>query len=77
MNGDYENISNEEAADRYLRENHSMADNDFQNALNIAVYKAYVAACEWKDKQNEIKQKEAMSNYLDQVQGHYTTTTTL
>jgi len=32
-----------ELANKYLVENHSVADNDFQNAMNIAVMKAFLA----------------------------------
>lgn len=39
-------------ANRYLKEHHSPSkeDNDFQNAMNIAVMKAHIAASEWADK---------------------------
>lgn len=44
--------SNAAAADAYLKAHHTtenINDNDYQNAMNIAVVKAFVAACEWKD----------------------------
>ena len=44
-------MTNEQAAEHYRLTHHSQADNDFQNAMNIAVWKAYVAACKWKDEQ--------------------------
>lgn len=48
-----ETMTNEQAAEQYRLTHHSQADNDFQNAMNIAVWKAYVAACEWKDEQHK------------------------
>lgn len=44
-------MTNDQAAEQYRLTHHSQADNDFQNAMNIAVWKAYVAGCEWKDQQ--------------------------
>ena len=38
-----------EAAYEYVKEHHSQADNDFQNAMNIAVQKAFVAGVEWAE----------------------------
>ena len=35
---------------RYVENNHSKAGNDFQNAMNIAVLKAYMAGAQWADK---------------------------
>ena len=35
------------AAIKYVLKNHSKPDNDFQAAMNIAVYKAFVAGCEY------------------------------
>ena len=35
------------AAQKYVEKNHSQADNDFQNAMNIAVAKAFIAGAEW------------------------------
>ena len=34
---------------RYVENNHSKAGNDFQNAMNIAVLKAYMAGAQWAD----------------------------
>ena len=35
------------AATKYVLKYHSKADNDFQAAMNIAAYKAFVAGCEY------------------------------
>ena len=35
------------AATKYVCKNHSKPDTDFQAAMNIAVYKAFVAGCEY------------------------------
>ena len=35
------------AATHYVCTHHSKADNDFQAAMNIAAYKAFVAGCEY------------------------------
>lgn len=35
---------------KYIETNHSNADNDFQNAMNTAVLKAYMAGAQWADK---------------------------
>lgn len=35
------------AATKYVCKNHSKPDNDFQAAMNIAVYKAFIAGCEY------------------------------
>ena len=34
---------------KYVETNHSQADNDFQNAMNTAVLKAYMAGAQWAD----------------------------
>ena len=38
------------AAQEYVEKNHSQADNDFQNAMNIAVAKAFIAGAMWDNK---------------------------
>ena len=73
MKRENENISNEEAANRYLNEHWKMGDNEF----NMAIYDAYVAACEWKDEQHEKGKEEDINNYMDQIHGHYVSTSTL
>lgn len=35
---------------QYAQMYHSEADNDFQNAMNIAVQKAFIAGAKWADK---------------------------
>lgn len=35
------------AASEYVNKNHSTADNDFQNAMRIAVVKAFVAGAKY------------------------------
>lgn len=47
---DFEYILNNKiyaAADDYVLKTHSTADNDFQNAINIAVTKAFVAGAKY------------------------------
>ena len=51
-------MTNEQAAEQYRLAHHSQADNDFQNAMNIAVWKAYVAGCEWKDEQHKQEKQQ-------------------
>lgn len=48
-----------ERAYAYLKEHHTTENTtDFQNAMNIAVVKAYLAACEYKNEEITIlKQK--------------------
>lgn len=55
-------MTNLEAANEYLEKNHSTADNDFQNALNIAVLKAFIAGCEYKE--DVLKQETEQKNCI-------------
>lgn len=55
-------MTNLEAANEYLEKNHSTADNDFQNALNIAVLKAFIAGCEYKE--DVLKQETEQQNCI-------------
>ena len=58
------------AAAHYVCTHHSKADNDFQAAMNIAAYKAFVAGCEYvyskfinkNDKNNTITKECIMTD---------------
>lgn len=41
-----------DAAAKYVENNHSQADNDFQNAMNFAAVKAFIAGAKWVIEKN-------------------------
>lgn len=59
-------MTNEQAAEQYRLTHHSQADNDFQNAMNIAVWKAYVAGCEWKDEQHKQEKQQLIEKACEE-----------
>lgn len=56
------------AATHYVCTHHSKADNDFQAAMNIAVYKAFVAGCEYALKRFNYGQTNSTKNSLSILQ---------
>ena len=58
---------NYDAAAEYVEKNYSVSDNDFQNAMNIAAMKAFVAGAEWSKKKTV---EEACMWLKKMMQGH-------
>lgn len=56
------------AATKYVCKNHSKPDTDFQAAMNIAVYKAFVAGCEYVLKRFNYGQTNCTKNSLPVLQ---------